>query len=358
MVDINHDMVLVYTDALGNRHLDVDVGLVRHNPSDVVLCEAVALGDGLDGRSHVEYGVLIDSPTLLIDKVFAGVHTLVTWHLGGTASSHVKILVALAIYAIIAVDESHLLCRCLHHNAGSTIAEDGTGVAVLVVGHRTHVVAATDDDAFVPTGTDIAGTRLHRIKETSTSSLHVEAESAGQTAIANDKRCGGREMVVGRRSSTDNKLHRVGVSPSLAKQLSNGSRHQIGGAATLFGFEDVARLDTNPLHYPFVAGIYNPRHFLVVEDIVGHISAHAGYDGIYHLSFLFDCYLAAIVTASRAYRVIDVELATVGTYCQCGSYCLVVSSSFESPSLGLSSFRMCHCYLLFNDLLFTINYFF
>ena len=73
------------------------------------------------------------------------------------------------------------------------------------------------------------------------------------------------------------------------------------------------------------------------------------------LRFLFDGNLAAIVAASRANRVIDVELAAVGAYCQCGSYCLVVSSSFESPGLGLSSFWMCHnsiYYLMIYYLLF------
>ena len=88
-------------------------------------------------------------------------------------------------------------------------------------------------------------------------------------------------MIVGGRGGTDDKLHGVGVSACLTQKLTHGSRHQIGRAAALFGLEDVACLDANPFHYPLVAGINNPRHLLVVEDIVGHIPAHAGYDGIY-----------------------------------------------------------------------------
>ena len=83
------------------------------------------------------------------------------------------------------------------------------------------------------------------------------------------------------------------------------------------------------------------------------------------LSFLFDSYLATIVTAGRANGVVDVELAAVRTNCQCGSYCLVVSSSLEGPCLGLSSFRMCHIFynltmydVQFYDLRFTVYYFF
>jgi hypothetical protein len=66
--------------------------------------------------------------------------------------------------------------------------------------------------------------------------------------------------------------------------------------------------------------------------------------------FLLDCYLATIVSASGTYGVVDVEFAAVGAYCQCGSYGLVMSTTLKSACLGLSSFRMCHCDLLFNDL--------
>ena len=166
-------------------------------------------------------------------------------------------------------------------------------------------------------------------------------------------------MIVGRRGGADDELNAVGICPSLTQKLSNGPRHHVRSTAALLRLEDVAGFDANPLHYPFIAGIYNPRHLFVVEDVVGHVSAHTSYDGInlfQSLSLFLDGYLAAIVTASRANSVIDVELAAVRTYCQCGSYCLVVSSSLESPGLGLSSFWMCHnsiYYLIIYDLVFT-----
>ena len=74
------------------------------------------------------------------------------------------------------------------------------------------------------------------------------------------------------------------------------------------------------------------------------------------LRFLLDCNLSAIVTAGRANGVIDVELAAVRAYCQCGCYCLVVSSSFESPGLGLSSFRMCH--IIYNLTMYDVQFIF
>lgn len=59
-------------------------------------------------------------------------------------------------------------------------------------------------------------------------------------------------------------------------------------------------------------------------------------------SLLLDGKLTTVVAACRAYRVINMELTTVGTYCQCWSNSLVMSSALESTSLGLSSFWMCH----------------
>ena len=70
--------------------------------------------------------------------------------------------------------------------------------------------------------------------------------------------------------------------------------------------------------------------------------------------FHLDSHLAAIVSAGGAYRVVNVELSTIGAFRQCGRYRLVVGSSFEGASLRLSSFRMCHCCLCIMCLLFFL----
>jgi uncharacterized membrane protein len=58
--------------------------------------------------------------------------------------------------------------------------------------------------------------------------------------------------------------------------------------------------------------------------------------------FHLDGHLATIVSAGGAYSVIDVVSATVGAYCQCGGYCLVMGAALGRTCLRLSSFRMCH----------------
>ena len=63
------------------------------------------------------------------------------------------------------------------------------------------------------------------------------------------------------------------------------------------------------------------------------------------LCLFLDSNLATIVSAGRAYSVIDMKLSTVGAYCQCRRNCFVVGSSFKGPCLGLSSLWMCHFFV-------------
>ena len=63
--------------------------------------------------------------------------------------------------------------------------------------------------------------------------------------------------------------------------------------------------------------------------------------------FLYDCNLASIVSACRAYSVVYIEFTAIWTYCQCWSDGSVVSSSFTTSCFRLSSFRMCHSLFLF-----------
>ena len=119
-------MVFLDAYALSDGNLDIDIGLMRHNPSDVFLRQIVALDDGLDGARHVENGMLIHRTAFLIDEMFAGIYGLVARHLGRTACCHMERLVAFAINTVITIHKANLLRRSFHHDASSAIAEDRT----------------------------------------------------------------------------------------------------------------------------------------------------------------------------------------------------------------------------------------
>ena len=50
-------------------------------------------------------------------------------------------------------------------------------------------------------------------------------------------------------------------------------------------------------------------------------------------NFFFDGEFTTVVAASGAYGVVDVPCAAVRADCQCGGYCLIVGSAFESTGL-------------------------
>jgi len=60
---------------------------------------------------------------------------------------------------------------------------------------------------------------------------------------------------------------------------------------------------------------------------------------------LLDSQFATIVTAARAYGVVNVVCATVRADSQCRHLSFVMCTTFRLTSVRLSSFRMCHNYL-------------
>ena len=92
-------------------------------------------------------------------------------------------------------------------------------------------------------------------------------------------------MIVGRGGSTDNQLYAIRISLCLAQQLLHGTGHHIRGTTTLLWLEDVTCLDANTLHNPLVRSIYDGRHLLIVEDVVGNVASYASNNGIYFFHY-------------------------------------------------------------------------
>ena len=88
-------------------------------------------------------------------------------------------------------------------------------------------------------------------------------------------------MVVRRGGGAVDCLYRIGVYLRLFEQLAHGTLHEIRCARTLFGFQYVARLHADALHYPLITGVYHVRQFIVVEDIVRYIASHTGDHCVY-----------------------------------------------------------------------------
>ena len=122
---------------------------MRHHPVNIILVQTITPADVLDRARHIEHRMLVDRTSLLIDSMFESVHGGVSRHLCRATSLHAKILQSLTIDMINTIYQTHLLRRSLNHHRRCAIAKDRTSVAVSIVSHRRHMVAADEHDTLV-----------------------------------------------------------------------------------------------------------------------------------------------------------------------------------------------------------------
>ena len=115
---------------------------------------------------------------------------------------------------------------------------------------------------------------IESVHKPAASSREVECESIFQAQLTQHDRCCGGVDVVGSGGSNDNCVDAVGVNARLLHQKFGGLTGQIRSTEPFFR-EDAALLDTSTRSNPFVVGIDNARQFLVVKDIVGHVTGDA-----------------------------------------------------------------------------------
>ena len=188
-------------------------------------------------------------------------------HTCRTSSSHVQIRITLTVCQQVAVQKSVFLSSGFHHNTTCAITKDRTCSTIFIVCHRRHKVTSADNDSLVSSSAYKTGTNFHCIKETSTSSLHVEAEAVLKIKISDNKRSCRREMIIRRCSRSNNSFDTVWIYLSFVKQFLNRLGHHKRSTYTLLRLENMARLHAYTLHYPFIRGVYNSRHFIVVQNI-------------------------------------------------------------------------------------------
>ena len=175
---------------------------------------------------HISDCMLEHEPAFLIDNPSTWIVRLLDLSVSSTAISHMK-RVVMAVRPEIAVDESIILSRSLHHDASSSISENRACGAVLVIGDSRKEVSSTENDSFESSAGNHACTHLHGIKESGTSRLHIKSESVFESHITDNKRCSRRKDVVRSRSGTNNSFNRVRVDLRFLKQFLYSLGHHI-----------------------------------------------------------------------------------------------------------------------------------
>ena len=195
---------------------------------------------------------------------------------------------------------SFLLGSLNEHRSGS-VAEEYACSAVLIVDERRHLVGTYHDYLLVASALNHCSGNVERIKESAAGCLKIECESVLQSEFAKYyRRCRG-ELVVGSGSGYNQRINCVGINAGLLQELLGCLAGHVACAETFLG-EDVALLDADTCHNPLVTGVYHAREFLVVEDIVGHVSANAGDYCVYLSHFTVRDYSATSLTIATLPR--------------------------------------------------------
>lgn len=164
--------------------------------------------------------------------------------------------------------------RGFQQHGARSVAEDRACIAVVVVDDRRHLIGSDDDDFLEGSGLDIFRSRVERKQETAASGRQIESERVFHPCFVAGQVGRRREKHVRRDRRADDHLDVERIGIRLFEQVLDGPFRHVGGPQTL-AFEDMAGLDSDTGHDPFVGRVHHMAQLDVVQDIVGQIRADA-----------------------------------------------------------------------------------
>ena len=196
--------------------------------------------------------------------------------IGRAARLHVEVLAAAAVRVQDSVLYAVAFGRRLQQHGCRAVPEDRAGVAVFVVDDRRHFVGADHDHFFMRTGFDVFGSRVQCKQEAAAGCGQVEPERLFHPGLVTDQIGRRRKEHVGGDRCADHHfdIHRVGIG--LFEQVEDGFFAHKRGAQP-FSFQDVAGLDADTRHDPFVGCIDHLAQLDIVQNVIGQICADASY---------------------------------------------------------------------------------
>ena len=134
---------------------DSDIGLMRNNPSDVVLVEVITFSNKCAGIAHVCYSELKHRAAFLMQIVHAMVDGEIRRTANRTASLQAQERKSLSIRTQEGILPSHALFkRRLKHNSGSTVTKNRASGAVCVIHDAGHLVGTANNDFLIASALD------------------------------------------------------------------------------------------------------------------------------------------------------------------------------------------------------------
>ena len=242
------------------------------NIIDVFLCQTVAFQQSRTVVAHGRDSITEHCAPLLVSVMQPMVDREPGRGAYGTARLDVEERKSLAVRTVVGVYQTDVfLGRPFNHHGTCPVTEERTGRTVTVVGNGRHLVSSDYDDALVTAALDHVAGNIESIHEAAARSSKVKCESVLQPQLAQDNGSCRRVRIVRSRSGDDDSIDTVRIGTGLLHQKFGRLACHIGCAET-FLRENAALLDARAGGNPLVIGIHHTRQFLVVEDIVGHVT--------------------------------------------------------------------------------------
>ncbi len=269
-IDRDHHLVHRHVQPLGGGFDDAQVGLVRHQPIQVVLVQLVGVEGFLHDRIQGLDRVLEDLAALHQDP--RAVVGLVRFEAGRDADRIPEQLLLAAIGMQMGAEDAGLAVGLEHHRAGA-IAEQHAGGAIGPVGHAAHGFGADHQRRPGIAGADELVGHRQAIDEARTGRVDVHRHAAFGAQPGLDQAGRGRENEV-RRGGAHHDHVQVGRSD--AGRLHRTQCRPVTQVATGLPFGcHVALADAGAGLDPLVAGLDDPAQVVVGQDLVRQIAAGA-----------------------------------------------------------------------------------
>ena len=272
MLAHGHHHLLHGQVQLAGRGLDdADVGLVRDEPVDGGLVEAIGLQGLVDDAAQ---GVDRHAKDLVAAHLQIGVGVgLTPAHPLGDLQ---EVLVG-AIGADVGGDDPRFLAGAQDHRPGA-IGEQDAGGTILPVEEAGHGVRPDDQGAFGAAGADELIGDAQGIDEARADRLDIEGGDAlNPQPRLDDAGRAGKDLVRGR-GGEDDEIDLPGLHPGRGHR-GLGRRHSQVGAALALG-DHVPLADASAAEDPLVRGVDDLLQVLVGDDPLGQITAGAQNAGI------------------------------------------------------------------------------
>ena len=238
--------------------------------------KSVALHDLDRHVGHLRNGGLEHGVSVPHDRMPVVLHGLDRSRIARTARLHVELQLARTVRTENLVQNAVSLFIGFQQYGGGAVTEDRAGGTVGVVHDRRHLVGADDHDLLARTRLDEFRTRRKGEKEAAARRRNVVCKGVLASRLIGDQVARRGEKHIGGHRSADHQIDLHRVHPRFVQKVDDRAGAHVGGTYALT-LEDMARLDADMRHDPFVGRIDHGAQLFIRKDVIRQILTYTRY---------------------------------------------------------------------------------